>query len=125
VEYSLEAAPLDMMDKGGDMGGPSANSSSDFVSLYQDHHYPSSSTDCCAGSQVIQVSSQCLISDGVVRDQRLTRGAIECSKILRTSLLYVGEKVVRVLWYLRYVIDVCIASSLEFDVCYRMKNSQN
>jgi hypothetical protein len=93
------------MDKGGEMGGPAANSSSDFVSPL-----PSRSSapvvscnvaNMCPGAQIIQVSRFCEVCCGerVVANQSSSTG---CWKTLHMRASYVGEKAERVLWSWKY-----------------------
>jgi hypothetical protein len=87
------------MDKGGDMSGPAANNSSDFVSP-KAGPIPSSLTNFRTGSQVVQVSYQCLmhldLCLGVMRPAANTP-LVECLKILLMKTLFAGERGERVL----------------------------
>lgn len=87
------------MDKGGDMSGPAANNSSDFVSPTAGQ-ITSSLTNLRTGSQVVQVSYQCLMHlDLCPVVMRLAANTlpIECLKTLLTKTLFAGEREERVL----------------------------
>jgi len=87
------------MDKGGDMSGPAANNSSDFVSP-KAGPIPSSLTNFRTGSQVVQVSYQCLMHLElcfVVMRPAANTLPIECLKILLMKTLFAGEREERVL----------------------------